>query len=634
VSDPAHLDLLARERDYLASQARLEDELAAWDFVVPDCPAELLAAPPYDVPPCECSCCAGPDAPTADEPAAAQPVLASPEAGWAVPGVTWETPAAPVAAAVGAAVTSLTELVATLASVRPTLLPPALALAETEALVQAQVVLRTLLLSRLADVETRALYELAGRKSTRGWLRQVAPDVVPSDVTLGKKLAGLVSLDQALSAGQVSIGAAQQVRKALDKLRRYLDRPDGLIDEQPAEPAVANVIGHVQQLIATQHCGLPDDSPLLVEVERQLATIVLSALEGTSQADRLEQAFTLLARHLPPDTALAGAVELLVGALLPNELERQQAAAEERRGLRLTPKPNGRWHLEADLTAEAGERLHAALGAEARRDRHNPLDTEAWQALRAQAEAEGRDVADLLAEHPDLPPPDPWDPTGSTRRPGPDEPGSIALFDEPARTRSDGTVRRPRLTSQRLHDALNNLLDRYLSCGLGGEHGKVPVQATVTMTAALIEGQPGALPAVGGSGRPLPRSLVRRWWNDLHLTALLMTNGYQPLGVVHTGRTLTAPERKACLAQHGNRCAGTDCCDGLPHPLTRLIPHHVDTYATTGTTSLSTTVPSCEVMHDDIHIGKRTVQLRDGRWINEQGVVSNPLDQPTIWDDP
>ena len=118
----------------------------------------------------------------------------------------------------------------------------------------------------------------------------------------------------------------------------------------------------------------------------------------------------------------------------------------------------------------------------------------------------------------------------------------------------------------------------------------------------------------------------------MHLTVLLMSKGHQPLGVVHTGRTLTAQERKACLAQHGHRCAGVDCCDGLPHPLKRLVPHHVETYAANGTTSLAATVPICDALHDDIHVGKRTVQLRDGRWINEQGVVSNPFDQPTIWD--
>jgi len=51
-----------------------------------------------------------------------------------------------------------------------------------------------------------------------------------------------------------------------------------------------------------------------------------------------------------------------------------------------------------------------------------------------------------------------------------------------------------------------------------------------------------------------------------------------------------------------------------------------------GQTSITETIWVCDALHHDLHTGKRTVQLRDGRWINENGTVSNPYDQPTIWD--
>jgi hypothetical protein len=91
---------------------------------------------------------------------------------------------------------------------------------------------------------------------------------------------------------------------------------------------------------------------------------------------------------------------------------------------------------------------------------------------------------------------------------------------------------------------------------------------------------------------------------------------------VHTERTLTARERQALGVQWDHRCAGTDCCPPTPHPLTRLVPHHVNTYASNGgLTSLGETIPCCERLHQDIHLGGKTLRLRDGRLINENGYL-------------
>jgi hypothetical protein len=646
--EPGSEHLLDPERDAELLRQFKADEL-------PD--AELPPDPFADAPasdwlrPCECCQCR-------EEPAAAPPVLASPEQGWAVPGVTPDVPAGPAAIVVGEVVAAMQSLTAQLAEVQPKELSPALALGEAEALLGVQQALRVQMTRRLADVHARELYEVANRNSTKTWLRQVAPDTALSDITLGRTLAALPTLDAAVQGGRVSLGAAQEVRKALAKLERYVDRKDGLIDGQPAEPTLAAVIAQVLDIVAKQHLGLADDDPLLLALDQRLGEIVLGALHGVSQAVRLEQAFVALAEKVPPTRVKPG-LELLLGALLPNELERQLEAAEQARSLSLTPKPGGGWSLRAELSPEAGEQLHAALSAEVIRDSANPLDTKAWQELRAQAEAEGRDVLELLREHHDTPTPlpDPWaagdtsasdtadpdpagcaDPAGDSADPAdadglrPTEAWGIPLPDEPTRTRSDGSLQRPRTRGKRLHDAFGNLLSRYLGSGLGGEHDKVPVQLAITLSSDLVDGKPGASPATSTTGRPLPRSLLRRLWCDAHVTVLLMSKGFRPLGVVHTGRTLTAQERKASLVASDYRCSGVDCCDGLPHPCKPLLPHHLITFASGGTTSIEENVWLCDSLHDDIHVGKRTVPLRDGRWINENGVVSHPHDQLSIWD--
>jgi hypothetical protein len=173
-----------------------------------------------------------------------------------------------------------------------------------------------------------------------------------------------------------------------------------------------------------------------------------------------------------------------------------------------------------------------------------------------------------------------------------------------------------------LHDALHQLIERYLGAGLGGSCDKVPVQVTVTIPVATVQGEPGALPGTGPSGRPLARSLLRRWWCDAHVTALVLSQGYQVLGVAHTGRTLTARERQASRVQFDNRCAGSGCCRGRPDPLTPLVPHHVRRYADDGRTALDQTLWVCATTHNDLHVGKRPVRLRDGSLVDENGWIS------------
>jgi hypothetical protein len=154
-------------------------------------------------------------------------------------------------------------------------------------------------------------------------------------------------------------------------------------------------------------------------------------------------------------------------------------------------------------------------------------------------------------------------------------------------------------------------------------HGKVPVQLTATVSERTLTGAPGAPPARGASGRPLARSLLQRWWCDAHVTTLLMSRGWKPLGVVHSARTITGTELKAATVQFDNRCAGDGCCPGIPDPLIPLVPHHVRMHAIFGQTSLDETILACPTLHQDLHLRKKTIRLRDGRLLSEQGWVED-----------
>jgi hypothetical protein len=518
---------------------------------------------------------------------------------WAVPGL-WGEPPAPAAAAfvVGGLVERLQDTLGLLETTLPAELPGPQALAETEALLAVSQRLRVQLLPRLRDVDARKLHQLRDAKSAGSWLKRTAPDAHSSDLTLARRLGEARYLAAALDAGVVSLQGADLVQKSLGTLRRYLDRPDGLIDGQPGEPLVEATLSNVLELVCRQYLGLADDDPRLQTLDTRLGAINAG---GGSQQARLEQAFVVLAEHLPP-TPLKAALAEIVDALVPNLLELAEERSRARRALKVVPIETG-WKISGELTFECGERLVTALAAEVRRDDANPTDTAAWAEARAQAERQSRDIFEVLTEQDDLNDPAPWDPAG-----------------EPA------VSKRPRARPERLHDALNNLLARFLGAGLGGVHDKVPVQVTVTLSDGQVEGRPGALPGKGGSGRPLARSLLRRWWCDSHVTALSMSRGGRPLGVAHRGRTLTGSERTALQVQSDNRCAAVECCSGTPDPLQRLVPHHVRRYADDGITSMEESLLLCDTAHHDIHTGKRKLHLRDGRTVDESGWIVEDTD--------
>lgn len=536
-----------------------EQLLTDGDMTAPDViPEWRLVSPPLQEPVCACS----------GEPES--------EPEWAVPGVTWNRSAAR-AVTPSPAVVALQEAAARVAQVDPTRLSPEQALLDGEALLQVGQLLRVHEVRRLGDVRTRELYALAGHRSTSSWLRVQQPDGDPALASLAGRLSAYRLLEESVLAGRCSLGAARKVALALTRCRPHVDQPDGLIDEQSGEQVVGAVVRHVVGLVAGCLLGFTETDPAyaaLVEATERIASC------GSSQLDRLEAAFTLLAEQVPA-SLLASCLEDLVLAVLPSVLEDRGERGRDCAGLMLEQKRDGSgWRLEGDLDLECGERLFTALAAEVRRDDDAPADTAAAQQLRD---------AGL----------DPYDPAAAEQ--------------------SDR--RWPRSRRRVLHDALGGLLDRYLSAGLGGTVHKHSVQVSVTVPAETLDNRPGALPATADSGTRIPRAMLRRWWCDSTITAYILGRTGQALRVVHGGRTLTALERRAALIEHRGWCAGDGCCRGGPSPGRDLRPHHVRRWADDGRTSLDETILICDVLHRDLHEGRRTVRLRDGRHISEQGWV-------------
>ncbi len=111
----------------------------------------------------------------------------------------------------------------------------------------------------------------------------------------------------------------------------------------------------------------------------------------------------------------------------------------------------------------------------------------------------------------------------------------------------------------------------------------------------------------------------------------MLSLGSKVLAVSHTGRTLTATERRAKKLETAGCCQVAGCTRGPGH---RLVPHHPTPYAQCGTTSLTDTVLLCEPNHRDLHVGRHTLRLKDGRrlgphgWLPREPEPGCPAEQP------
>ncbi|MBC7373929.1 MAG: DUF222 domain-containing protein [Frankiales bacterium] len=495
------------------------------------------------------------------------PELSQPGASdWAIPGVQ----RAPVPLTASPQVQALIDAVMAVGEQDPAGLPPAQALVDVRALLAASRQLETALLTRVGDVDGRRLHELDGATSASSWIQQQHSSLSKDSVQLARRLQRLPALQTALTDGALSVAAAQRLSKTLATLRPVVDRPDGLIDGQHGEQALAGVIGDgVRELVCQALGGLADNDPRLTELIALLSEVQSS---GATQIQRLEAAFVLLATRVEP-WQLPGALQLLTDALLPNELEKRAAKGEDDAGLTLLRKGDGSgWRVDGVLDLETGELLHTVLTAEQAVDQDNPVDTQAWRRLRES----GWQSPDELPE------------TGA-----------------------------PRSVRRRRHDALHHALRRLLDSAALGARDKAAPHIAVHISIASLHGEPGALPAVGASGASLPLSLVRRWWCDSAATRFILGLGRKVIEASHTERTLKAHERRAKHAETGGHCQAAGCSCG---PGRRLIPHHADPWWNSHTTSLHDTVLFCERDHALLHQG-RMLRLKDGRQLNEHGWV-------------
>ena len=311
----------------------------------------------------------------------------------------------------------------------------------------------------------------------------------------------------------------------------------------------------------------------------------------------MEAAVLVLARHLEP-AQLPDALGQLIDAVLPHELERRAARGHDHLGFGLRRKDDGSgWIITSgELDLETGELLHTVLTAEMAVDPDRPTDTAAYAAARQH----GWTPADGLENLP----------TGDPTEPDDSDSGGGAVSGNPA----------PRSLRQRRHDALRNGLRRYLDSGIAGLRDKIAPHVAVTVGLDTLHDTPGALPARGSSGTALPASLVRQWTCDSAISRFVLSLGHRVLQASHTGRTLTAVERRIKHVETGGHCQTAGCTRGPGH---RLVPHHPDPYAHSGTTSLDDSVLLCEQHHHQLHTG-HLLRLKNHRWLGPDGWTTRP----------
>lgn len=113
------------------------------------------------------------------------------------------------AAAPSTSVRALAAAVDALAAQVPAELPGAQALADATALVAELERLRAVVLTRIADVDTRTLHTLADASSTGTWLGAQRTSLTRTELALARRLAAFPTVAAAVDTGELSVAVVR-----------------------------------------------------------------------------------------------------------------------------------------------------------------------------------------------------------------------------------------------------------------------------------------------------------------------------------------------------------------------------------------------------------------------------------------
>ena len=125
-----------------------------------------------------------------------------------------------------------------------------------------------------------------------------------------------------------------------------------------------------------------------------------------------------------------------------------------------------------------------------------------------------------------------------------------------------------------------------------------------------------AAPAPERHPVPLPTATIQRLGCNSLLSAVLVDAAGHPIGAAGEQPGREPPGNAGrCAPSWGASCAVKGCAN------TRTVPHHVRPWWISKQTKLADLAPLCEHCHHDLHEGRRTLLLRNGRYINDHGWV-------------
>ena len=174
----------------------------------------------------------------------------------------------------------------------------------------------------------------------------------------------------------------------------------------------------------------------------------------------------------------------------------------------------------------------------------------------------------------------------------------------------EAVQRDSRSTAQRNHDGLNAALRALLASGKLGQHNGLP--ATIVVTTTLKDLEAAAGKGLTGGGSLLPMSDVIRMGRHAHHYLAIFDKG-KAIGLYHTKRLATPGQRIVLYAK--DRGCTRPGCDAPPY---WCEVHHVEDWATTHCTDVSTLALACGSDHPLVAPGGWTTRKRangDTEWV-------------------